>query len=46
MQDLIDYLEYIGFEVVNKLEIQSGIMDELYIRDVKQENGGVFYEQV
>ena len=46
MQDLIDYLEYIGFEVVNKLEIQSGIMDELYIRGVKQEDGGIFYEQV
>lgn len=46
MQDLIDYLEYIGFEVVNKLEIQGGIMDELYIREAKQENGGIFYEQV
>lgn len=46
MQDLIDYLEYIGFEVVNKLEIQGGIMNELYIRDAKQENGGTFYEQV
>lgn len=46
MQDLIDYLEYIGFEVVSELEIQGGIMDELYIREAKQENGGIFYEQV
>lgn len=46
MQDLIDYLEYIGFEVVNKLEVQVGIMDELYIREVKQEDRGIFYEQV
>lgn len=46
MQDLIDYLEYIGFEVVNKFEVQVGIMDELYIREVKQVNGGIFYEQV